>query len=150
MNATYRAVNISIFGTSERPDVDSTTAVSILVVDDETFVAHAAAALLRAEGYCAEVAHCGRHALERLRGAGPLLNLVILDIAMPDMDGIEVLRQIRAEPSLSSVAVIMYSAFCDSRYREESRLLGAAGYVVKSGNWPELLQQVNRAVSAAA
>lgn len=147
MNATCRIEKISIFGLPE-PDAARdpvAPAASILVVDDETFVAHAAAAaLLRAEGYHAEVAHCGQQALDRLRDVSPLPQLVILDIAMPDMDGFEVLRRIRAEPSFNSVSIIMYSAFCDRQFRERAELLGACGYVVKSGDWPELLRQVKR------
>ncbi len=151
MNARFRIQNIAIFGSpGQVPVMESVAPVpSILVVDDETFVAHAAAALLRAEGFRAEVAHCGQQALDRLRGVSPLPQLVILDIAMPDIDGIEVLRQVRADPSLNSVSILMYSAFCDPQHRERAERLGACGYVIKSGNWPDLLRQVKRVINAA-
>lgn len=151
MSATCRIENISIFETPESVPAASPglSKASILVADDETFVAHAAAALLRAEGYQTDVAHCGQQVLDRLRNGSPLPRLVILDIAMPDFDGIEVLRRVRAEPSLRSVSIIMYSAFCDPQHREISERLGADGYVVKSGDWPELLRQVNRVLTGA-
>ena len=150
MYAARQIQNISIFGPRGPASASDSLAPSILVVDDETFVAHGAAALLRAEGFHADVAHCGQQALEKLSDVNSLPQLVILDIAMPDIDGIEVLRRIRAEPSFASISIIMYSAFCDPHYQKESERLGANGYVVKSGNWPELLRQVKRVLKTAA
>lgn len=118
----------------------------ILIVDDERLVAKAAAALFRLNGYQAEAAHSGAQTLSRLRDSSPRPDLLILDVAMPEMDGLEVLRRLRADPNLSSLPVMMYSAFGDRERQEQSFQLGAVDYVVKSGNWPELLRRVNVAI----
>lgn len=81
----------------------------LLVVDDDLAVAKVLQALLTARGYRVEVAHDGRQVLERL-GRDPLPDLVVLDYAMPELDGQEVLRRMRADPRLGSVPVLLATA----------------------------------------
>ena len=81
----------------------------LLVVDDERSVARGLAALLRARGYVVEVAYDGRQVLDRLE-SGPLPDLVVLDYAMPEMDGQEVLRRIRDHAQWSALPVLLATA----------------------------------------
>jgi len=126
----------------------------ILIVDDNTDTAELLVRLLRRGGLAALHAGCAHDALEYLRGddgpTTPLPSLVILDIAMPGMDGIECLRTIRAEPKWAGVPVIMYTAdFALERLHEALRL-GAAGYVVKGVmGWDELLALIHQHRRAA-
>lgn len=81
----------------------------ILVVDDEEQVARGLAALLGARGYQVEVAHNGRAVLERL-AQDPLPDLVILDYAMPELDGWEVLERVRQDPRTADLRVLLATA----------------------------------------
>lgn len=81
----------------------------LLVVDDDLAVAKVLQALLSARGYHVEVAHDGRQVLERL-ARDPLPDLVVLDYAMPEFDGQEVLRRMRADPRLAGLPVLLATA----------------------------------------
>jgi len=81
---------------------------TILVVDDEYAIVDALQALLEDEGYTVISASDGREALERLRETTP--DLVLLDLMMPEMDGRETLRVIRADPALAHLPVVVMSA----------------------------------------
>ena len=81
----------------------------LLVVDDDLAVAKVLEALLSARGYRVEVAHDGRQVLDRL-ARDPLPDLVVLDYAMPELDGQEVLRRMRGDPRLAGVPVLLATA----------------------------------------
>jgi len=83
--------------------------LSILLVEDDVAVAFALRTWLRAKGYAVELAHTGERTLERLR-EGPLPDLVILDYELPGLDGESVLGEIRADPRLSGLCVLMATA----------------------------------------
>ncbi len=84
----------------------------VLVVDDNRDAADSLAALLRLGGYDAEAAYTGREALERMRAAAA--DIVLLDIGLPEMDGYDVARRIRAEHgALLLVAVTGYGQAVD-------------------------------------
>jgi DNA-binding response OmpR family regulator len=74
--------------------------------------------------------------------------LVILDVMMPGMTGLEVLRTIRAEARLNTTRVLMFAAMSDARTTAEARSLGAAGYIVKGVGCPELLAEIRKNVGA--
>jgi CheY-like chemotaxis protein len=81
----------------------------LLVVDDDVDVAESLRRLLEARGYEVELAHDGREALERL-ACGPLPDLVLLDFAMPELDGQEVLARLRGDPRTAELPVLMATA----------------------------------------
>ena len=81
----------------------------LLIVDDESEVAHGLEALLSARGYEVEVAYDGRQVLDRL-SRDPLPDLVLLDYSMPEIDGAEVVRRLRANPRVQAVPVLLMSA----------------------------------------
>ncbi len=81
----------------------------ILIADDEAEVCRGLAALLRARGYEVETAFDGNQVLERLE-SGPLPDLVVLDFSMPEMDGEEVLRQVRGNPRTEKLPVLLATA----------------------------------------
>lgn len=82
---------------------------SLLVVDDEEDVCLGLGALLQARGYSVELAYNGQEVLDRL-GQTPLPDLVILDFAMPEFDGAEVLRRIREDSRLDGLQVLLATA----------------------------------------
>lgn len=84
-------------------------ALRILVVDDDTALAEMVGLVLEAEGFDVSFCATGSDALEAFRAADP--DLVLLDLMLPGIDGIEVCRRIRAE---SDVPVIMLTARSDT------------------------------------
>ncbi|MDP6538309.1 MAG: response regulator [Planctomycetota bacterium] len=98
----------------------------ILVVDDEQQVAAGIAALLEGRGYTCECFHDGREVLERL-ALDPLPDLVLLDYAMPELDGEQVLARLRAEERTERLPVLMATA---SSIRLE-RLQRVSGFLRK-------------------
>jgi two-component system KDP operon response regulator KdpE len=109
----------------------------VLVVDDEQPITRAISAALSARGYRADVATTGQQALEKAAGQSPAA--IILDLGLPDVDGIEVLRRIR---DWSDVPVIVLTA--DGAEDRMIRALddGAEDYITKPFSTPELLARL--------
>jgi two-component system response regulator YesN len=107
---------------------------SVLVVDDEPFVRLSLVSLhpFGAEGFdfSAEAAN-GAEALAVL-AARPEIDIVLLDLSMPVMDGLEVLRRLRAEPPPRPTAVVVLSAHDDYHLVRDAFKLGATDYLLKS------------------
>lgn len=119
----------------------------ILVVDDNSDTADLLVRLLRRAGMAAVTEASGSDALAYLRDGdrAELPSLIILDVAMPEMDGIACLRTIRAEPSWANVPVIMYTADYSIDRMHEALRLGAAGYVIKGVvRWDDFLALVRQ------
>ena len=114
----------------------------VLIVDDQFPLARATARLFRANGFDAAFVCSGAEALALLASDEPAPDVVLLDINMPDMDGLEVLRLVRSDPAHRDVAVVMYSARCDDATREAAEALGADGYVIKPCGWEQLRRAV--------
>jgi len=110
---------------------------TILIVDDEPRIAAIAGDYLRHAGFSVVTAESGAAGLEQMRRVRPVL--VVLDLRLPDMDGIEVARALRA---VSNVPIVMLTA----RAEESDRLLGldagADDYVVKPFSPRELVARV--------
>jgi CheY-like chemotaxis protein len=117
----------------------------ILVIEDDPGVQEALVALLRDEGYEVEVAVDGDEALRRL-GNAPLPSLILLDLMMPKMDGVEFRRRQLADARLERIPVIVISARTD--VAAQARALGAADFMAKPMHFEELLFAVqNRAIT---
>jgi len=125
----------------DRPAAMST----VLVVDDDPALALALAINLRARGFEALVAHDGKTALASVADNDP--TVVILDLGLPDIDGIQVLQGIRG---WSRVAVIVLSARATSQEKVQALDAGADDYMTKPFNTAELLARVRAAVRRAA
>jgi CheY-like chemotaxis protein/HD-like signal output (HDOD) protein len=115
----------------------------ILVVDDMPVIRDPIAASLRAAGYRTVTAAGGEEALRTLRTAKP--DLVLLDLVMPGMDGMAVLRQIRREPSTAGVPVILLTSAEGRREILEAVKYGVRDYVLKSRfSLKDLLARVSK------
>src|SRR5215207_3674502 len=113
----------------------------VLVVDDERPITRALSAALIARGYRATIARNGTEALERAATEGPAA--VILDLGLPDLDGIEVLRRLR---SWSEVPVIVLTAEGAEDRKVRALDDGADDYVTKPFSTPELLARLGVAL----
>jgi two-component system KDP operon response regulator KdpE len=118
--------------------------IRVLVVDDDRPLARALAINLKAHGYEVTVAHDGRAALTEVARAHPAV--VVLDLGLPDQDGIEVLAGIRG---WSAIPVIVLSARSTSAEKVEALDAGADDYVTKPFGMDELLARIRAAVRRA-
>lgn len=116
----------------------------VLVVDDEPDVARIIAFNLELEGMSVRVAHNGREALEEVSRRRP--DLVLLDIMMPEVDGWEVLRRLKSDPSTSDIPVILVTARGSDMDRLKGYSGGAVEYVTKPFDLDDLKEQVKRAL----
>jgi two-component system KDP operon response regulator KdpE len=114
---------------------------SILLVDDEVALLRTLSMNLRARGYEVLTAENGEDALASVRRAFP--DVVILDLGLPDLSGVEVLRQLRG---WSAVPVIVLSARHGSDDKVEALDIGADDYVTKPFGIDELLARLRAAV----
>ena len=112
----------------------------ILVVDDDADLRRLLERELEAAGYRVTQAASGSEALERARRHLPAL--VLLDMSLPDVDGVEVLRRLKASPSTAHVAVVLLSGRCAEADRIAGLELGADDYIGKPFSLRELLLRV--------
>lgn len=103
---------------------------NVLIVDDDMGCGRLLALLIRHMGHGAEHVDSGCKALEYLASRRP--DLVILDVMMPEIDGVEVLRRMRKDPKTASVPVVMFSALNDPQFRQKVRDWGANDYWIKA------------------
>ena len=113
--------------------------MSILIVEDDEGVQQSLAALLRDEGYEVETVNDGTTALRRLT-EGPPPSLILLDLMMPQMDGIEFRSRQLADSRIANVPVIVVSARADGRRTAER--IGAADFLPKPMSFEALLHAV--------
>ncbi|MDP3520492.1 MAG: Hpt domain-containing protein [Hydrogenophaga sp.] len=101
----------------------------VLVVDDSITVRRVTQRLLQREGYRVALAIDGAQALERMREELPVV--VLSDIEMPGMDGFELVQQMRADPQLNTLPVVMITSRIADKHREHARQLGVDHYLGK-------------------
>jgi FixJ family two-component response regulator/transcriptional regulator with GAF, ATPase, and Fis domain len=118
----------------------------ILVVDDERFFREAIRDVLTPAGLAIELAASGEEALEKL--ADPSLGVMVLDLQLPDLHGLEVFR--RARRIRPELRVVILSAHTDQAYVLEALRLGAADYLAKPLHEEELELAVRRAQASFA
>ena len=114
----------------------------ILVVDDDMMARMTAGQCAKQEGHTAAMADGGAAAIEMLQSDN--FDLVLLDLLMPDVDGFEVLRQIRENPQLRDIPVIMVSGSGGADSKAKCIEMGACGYLLKPLDPDLLASQITR------
>jgi len=118
----------------------------VLIVDDQPDTRQLLRRLFKHAGCDSACVASGVDALEYLQKDHP--KVVVLDLMMPDLDGLEVLQRIRSNPMLSDLRVIMYSACSDGIYKDEAFNKGASDFWIKSITpVQQMTEQVRRCVS---
>jgi len=120
----------------------------VLVVDDSEIIRISVCKVVRELGYVAVEAEHGVEALEKV--AVRLPDLIILDLIMPKMGGIEVLRQLREEESTSKIPVIVVTASSDLDSAQRTWGLQVIDYVRKPIHSADLRQRLGKYLGAAA
>ncbi|TAE57761.1 MAG: diguanylate cyclase [Nostocales cyanobacterium] len=112
----------------------------ILVVDDVKMNLQVMANILDKEGYEVTLVSSGYQALERVYSAKP--DLILLDLMMPDIDGLEVCEKIKSDPTINDIPIIFISASQEQSHLLQAFEKGAVDYVTKPFNTAELLARV--------
>ena len=112
----------------------------ILVVDDESDVSELVAYHLKAKGFQVEVVNNPNSGIGMARTFLP--DLVILDVMMPDLNGIQICRMLRADPKLKKVPVIFLTAKAEENDRVQGLEIGADDYICKPFSTKELVLRV--------
>jgi adenylate cyclase len=114
---------------------------AILLVDDNPTNLQLLFETLDGRGYKLLIAKDGKTALSIVRKACP--NLILLDIMMPEIDGYEVCRQLKADPATEEIPVIFLSALTDTKDKVQGLDLGAVDYVTKPFQPDEVIARVH-------
>jgi two-component system cell cycle response regulator DivK len=120
----------------------------ILVVEDNELNLKLFCDLLRAHGFVAEPVRDGREALERARAFAP--DLVVMDIQMPHISGLELIEQMKADAELRSTPIMAVTAYAARGDEERIRDAGAEGYVSKPISVARFVEAVAALLAAAA
>ena len=112
----------------------------ILIADDEENIVISLEFLMKREGFEVLVAQDGEQAVEMIRAERP--DLVLLDVMMPKKSGFEVCQEIKSDPELSSVKILMLTAKGRETEVAKGLALGADSYVTKPFSTKELVEQI--------
>lgn len=124
---------------------DNAAPLLVLIVDDEDMIRSLLRLTLVRAGYEVTEAETGEEGIIIVREQEP--DLVLLDVMMPGIDGFAVCEQIRQDPVVGDIPVIMLSARKDPRSRQAGKQAGATFYLTKPWVTDELLWHVNEALN---
>ena len=123
--------------------------VLLLVVEDEVMLAQMYSSKLRKEGFEVDIAHNGREGIAKMRAEHP--SLVLMDLLMPDTDGIQALRQAKADASTKDIPVVVLTNMADTNYAKEAVEEGATDYIIKTESTPaEVVDKVKQILKLPA
>lgn len=125
----------------------TTDATRVLVVDDDRDIRDLVTFKLEQAGYEVRQAEDGLQALDAVREWGP--DLVVLDVMMPGLSGIDVTRELRADPATAETPVILLTAKAQEADVETGFVTGADDYVVKPFSPRELVSRVQAVLARA-
>jgi CheY-like chemotaxis protein len=128
-------------------------AARIMVVDDSATIRDLIALNLSLEGYDVVTAEDGEECLRQLadvlEGRSPLPHLLMLDVVMPGLDGVELTARLKATPAVQHIPILIVSASAQRRDFELAQGAGADGYLTKPFDPDELLAEVERLLALA-
>jgi two-component system, chemotaxis family, chemotaxis protein CheY len=116
----------------------------LLVVDDSASMRQLVSFTIRDAGYDVLVAESGMDALAKLSTGK--VDMVITDLNMPDMDGIELIKKLRAMPDYRFAPIVMLTTESQEAQKQEGRRAGASGWIVKPFSPEQLLGVVKKFV----
>ncbi len=118
----------------------------ILIVDDDPHAVDILTRMLTREGYLCLGVRNGNAALEKARK--DKIDVILLDVMMPGMDGLEVCRQLRADEGLRQIPVILLTAKDDIETRSQGMALGVSEYLTKPVSKHELCARIESQLHA--
>ena len=127
--------------------MDWRTMSTVLVVEDSPVAREVVMKILQREGYDVVGACNGVEAMDFLHSDATTPDLVLLDVMMPEKDGMTLLQELRQEPQYKELPVILLTALSDDARMKKARELGVSEYLVKTRfSYDELIDQVGKYV----
>ena len=120
---------------------------TILTVDDSSTVRLVLSATLKEAGYKVIEAKDGQDAIEKLEKGK--VNMLITDLNMPKVDGIDLIRHVRRNPACRFMPIIMLTTEADDTKRQEGKAAGASGWIVKPFKPEQLIGVVKKVLGVA-
>jgi two-component system, chemotaxis family, chemotaxis protein CheY len=117
---------------------------SVLVVDDSTSMRQMVTFTLKEAGFDVIEGSNGQEALTRVQGK--TVNLVLTDLNMPVMDGMTLIRELRAKPEFKFTPILMLTTESQQEKKLEGKAAGATGWIVKPFQPEQLLQVIGKVV----
>ena len=121
-------------------------AKKILIADDEQNIVISLEFLMKREGFEVLIANDGEEAVKRIRSDRP--DLVLLDVMMPKKSGFEVCQEIKADPTMAAVRILMLTAKGRDTEMVKGLALGADAYMTKPFSTKELVEKVRSMLGA--
>ncbi len=120
----------------------------VLVVDDSPTMVMSLKTALKMNGFDVDTAGNGQEALSKLK-AGAKPNLILTDINMPLMGGMELIGKVRAMPEFRFVPILTLTTEGDSAKRDEGKRMGATGWLVKPVSGDDLVRVIRKVLPGA-
>ena len=114
---------------------------NVLLVDDEDSIRSLYSKLLTVDGFHVNTAQSGEEALFKVSSDRP--DIILLDISLPEMSGIDFLSRIKSDNSTADIPVLMFTGSSEMQVISECLDKGAAGYIIKGEDHEELVTKVN-------
>ena len=123
------------------------TPTRILVADDDPSILRLLQLNFELEGFEVHTASDGEEALVKARSASP--DVIVLDVMMPGLDGLEVCRRLKEDGAMRTVPIILLTALGQERERREGMAVGASEYVMKPFDPDSLIRVVKGTLAGA-
>jgi two-component system chemotaxis response regulator CheY len=123
-------------------------AMTILVVDDSVTMVMSLKTTLSMHGFVVETANNGQVALDKLK-AGLKPNLILTDVNMPVMGGMELIGKVRALPGYKFVPILTLTTESEASKRDEGKRAGATGWLVKPVTGDDLIKVIRKVLPGA-
>jgi two-component system, chemotaxis family, chemotaxis protein CheY len=115
---------------------------TIMTVDDSASMRQMVSFTIKQEGYQVIEAMDGKDALSKINGTP--IHMVLTDLNMPNMDGIELIRNLRANPSCKFIPIVMLTTESQAEKKQEGKTAGATGWIVKPFKPEQLLAVIKK------
>jgi|SRR5208337_671914 len=117
-------------------------AKTVLIVDDSASMRQLVGFALKSAGYEVLSAVHGKDALDKVNSTK--VEMVVTDLNMPEMDGIELIKQLRAKPASKFTPIVMLTTESQETKKQEGKQAGASGWLVKPFNPEQLIETIQR------
>jgi len=121
---------------------------TILIVDDSATMILSVKSTLEMNGFTVETANDGVQALGKLK-SGSKPDLIITDVNMPNMDGLELIRNVKTLPGFRFTPILTLTTESQAVKRDQAKQLGATGWLVKPVSGPDLIKVIKQVLPGA-
>ena len=125
----------------------TTSTIDVLIVEDDADTRASVRLLLEMEGFACEEAEDGPSGIELARQLLP--RIVLLDVMLPELNGLQVLEQLRADERTRDMRIYCVTGRSDAEVREPARLLGCAQFLIKPAEPAEMIAQIRAELGAS-